>query len=80
MFKKEGLDAVILKHNIDQPFISSLEQAKEGVKFRRIDTDLADIFKEEPSEEETKALEEDTTKLTDIFKKALSRGNTDCKG
>ena len=73
MFKKEGLDAVILKHNIDQPFISSLEQAKEGVKFRRIDTDLADIFKEEPSEEETKALEEDTTKLTDIFKKALSR-------
>ncbi|MBB5262917.1 molecular chaperone HtpG [Catenibacillus scindens] len=73
MFKKEGLDALILKHNIDQPFISSLEQAKEGVKFRRIDTDLADVFKEAPSEEETKALEEDGNKLTDIFKKALSR-------
>ena len=79
MFKKEGLDAVILKHNIDQPFISSLEQAKDGVKFRRIDTDLADIFKEEPSEEETKALEEDTTKLTDIFKKALDRENLTVK-
>ena len=73
MFRKEGLDAVILKHNIDQPFISSLEQAKEGVKFRRIDTDLADVFKEEPTEEETKALEEEAAKLTDIFKKALSR-------
>ncbi len=71
MFKNESLDALILKHNIDQPFITNLEQAKEGVKFRRIDTDLADIFKEAPSEEETKALEEDTTKLTDIFKKAL---------
>lgn len=73
MFKKEGLDAVILKHNIDQPFISSLEQAKEDVKFRRIDTDLAEIFKEAPTEEETKTLEEEAAKLTDIFKKALSR-------
>ena len=46
MFKEEGLDAVILKHNIDQPFVTNLEQAKEGVSFKRIDTDLADIFKE----------------------------------
>ncbi len=73
MFKAEGLDAVLLKHNIDQPFISSLEQAREGVKFRRIDTDLADVFKETPSEDETKALEDEATKLTDIFKKALGR-------
>lgn len=81
MFKKEGLDAVILKHNIDQPFITNLEQAKdkEGIKFRRIDTDLADIFMETPSEEETKALEEDTTKLTDTFKKALGRENLTVK-
>ncbi len=79
MFKNESLDALILKHNIDQPFITNLEQAKEGVKFRRIDTDLADIFKEAPSEEETKALEEDTTKLTDIFKKALARDNMTVK-
>lgn len=79
MFKNESLDALILKHNIDQPFITNLEQAKEGVKFRRIDTDLADIFKEAPSEEETKALEEDTTKLTDIFKKALGRENMTVK-
>ena len=79
MFKNEGLDALILKHNIDQPFVTNLEQAKEGVKFRRIDTDLADIFKETPSEDETKALEEDTTKLTDIFKKALGRENMTVK-
>lgn len=73
MFKAEGLDAVILKHNIDQPFVTNLEQAKEGVSFKRIDTDLADIFKEKTEEEDAKALEEDTTKLTEIFKKALGK-------
>ena len=26
MFKKEGLDAVILSHNIDSPFITQMEQ------------------------------------------------------
>ena len=73
MFKAEGLDAVILKHNIDQPFITNLEQAKEGISFKRIDTDLADVFKEKTEEDDQKALEEDTTKLTDIFKKALGK-------
>ncbi|MCI6017259.1 MAG: molecular chaperone HtpG [Clostridiales bacterium] len=73
MFKKEGLDAVILKHNIDQPFITNLEQAKEGVKFRRIDTDLADVFKEEATEDETKTLEENANKLSEVFKKALGK-------
>ena len=75
MFKNEGLDAIILKHSIDQPFISNLEQVKQDVKFRRIDTDLADIFKEEASEDETKTLEENQTTLTDIFKKALDKEN-----
>ena len=73
MFKAEGLDAVILKHNIDQPFITNLEQAKEGISFKRIDADLADVFKEKTEEDDQKALEEDTTKLTDIFKKALGK-------
>ncbi len=83
MFKEQGLNAVILKHQIDQPFVSRLEEAlrdkdaapsdenDKGVKFRRIDTDLADIFKEETGEDEKKALEENQTKLSDIFKKAL---------
>ena len=73
MFKEEGLDALILKHNIDQPFLTNLEQSKEGVKFSRIDTDLADVFKETSTEEDTKTLEEDTKTLTDIFKKAIGK-------
>jgi len=72
MFKEEGLDAVILKHHIDQPFITNLEQSMEGVKFYRIDTDLADIFKEEVAEDD-KSLEESTTTLSELFKKALGK-------
>ncbi len=78
MFKDEGMDAVILKHSIDQPFITHLEQKNEGVKFQRIDADLTDNFKEtdEEATEETKALYE---KLTDTFKKALNNDKLDIK-
>ena len=41
MFKEQGMDAVILKHPIDQPFISVLEGDDENLKFHRIDTDLS---------------------------------------
>ena len=73
MFKDQGIDAVILKDNIDQPFISQLEAKNEGVKFKRIDDELNDSFTEELSEDESKDL---TDKLTDEFKKALGRDVT----
>ena len=73
MFKDQGIDAVILKDNIDQPFISQLEAKNECVKFKRIDDELNDSFTEELSEDESKDL---TDKLTDAFKKALGRDVT----
>ena len=73
MFKDQGIDAVILKDNIDQPFISQLEAKNEGVKFKRIDDELNDSFTEELSEDESKDL---TDKLTGAFKKALGRDVT----
>ncbi len=72
MFKEAGMDAVILKHNIDSPFISHLEQKNEGVKFLRIDADLTDSFKEETPEEEKEAFKETADSLAEIFKKALN--------
>lgn len=48
MFKAAKMDAVILTHNIDQPFISQLEAKNEGIKFQRIDADLTDTFKAKP--------------------------------
>ncbi len=72
MFKEAGLDAVLLKHNIDSPFISHLEQKNEGVKFLRIDADLTDTFKEETPEEEKEAFKETADSLTELFKNALN--------
>lgn len=70
MFKEEGIDALILTHNIDQPFISQLEQGEDGVHFQRIDADLTEAFKEEGTEE---SLKEETDALTELFKKALGK-------
>ena len=41
------MDAVILKHNIDNAFISHMEQLHDNIKFQRIDADVTDTFKEE---------------------------------
>ena len=45
MFREQGMNAVILKHNIDNPFISHLEAKNEKVKFQRIDADVTDSMK-----------------------------------
>lgn len=79
MFKDAGLDAVILKHNIDQPFITHLEQKNEGVKFQRIDSDLTDTFKEEATENDKEQLEKDLEVLSDTFKKALNNDSLEIK-
>ena len=72
MFKEQGMDAVILTHNIDQAFISQLESKNEDVKFLRIDADVNESIKEETSEDEIKKFEEDSKVLEEIFRKALS--------
>ena len=76
MFKEEGIDAVILTHNIDQPFITHLEGKNENLKFQRIDAELSDSFKEETNEDELKEI---TETLTSVFKKALNNENLNVK-
>ncbi len=81
MFKDQGMDAVILKHNIDQPFITHLEQKNENLKFLSIDSDLSEIFKDDAddSKEAKEALKADNDKLSEIFKKALGKDNLQVK-
>lgn len=79
MFRQEGLNAVIMNHNIDSPFISQLEQKKEGLKFMRIDADVTDTFKEEVKKEDEESFKADTEKLTEIFKKALGNDKLEIK-
>ena len=64
MFKAAGKDAVILRHNIDAPFISHLEQKDTTIQFKRIDADVTEELKEEGS-----ASEETVKALTDVFRK-----------
>ena len=67
MFKEQGMNAVILDHNIDTSFITQLEQRNEHYQFKRIDADLTDSLREDSDVDLTEA----TTTLSEVFKKAI---------
>ena len=73
MFKAAKMDAVILTHNIDQPFVSQLESKNEGIKFQRIDADLTDTFKAKTSKKAEKELEEAAEAISKVMKKVLKK-------
>ena len=68
LFKEQGMNAVILDHNIDTSFITQLEQRNDHYKFMRIDADLTESLKDESGADLTEA----TTTLSEVFKKALN--------
>ena len=74
MFRKEGKDAVILRHNIDSAFISHLERLKETIQFKRIDADLTEEFTTEETADENVA-----KKLKELFQKELKKENLDVR-
>ena len=76
MFREQDMNAVVLLHNIDQPFVSALEAGDDDVKFQRIDADLTDAFKEEGDEEK---LKEDTETLKELFRKATGKDQLEVK-
>ena len=65
LFKDNGLLAAYLEHPIDAPFISLLEKDHAGVKFTRIDSDIASALKGESTD---KSQEES---LNTLFKETL---------
>ena len=68
------MDAVILTHNIDQPFISQLEAKNEGIKFQRIDADVTDAFKSKDIQEGTgRAGRRRQKQSLKLMKKALKK-------
>ncbi len=71
LFKSAKMDAVILNHNIDQPFISQLEAKNEGIKFQRIDADVTDALKSETSKQVEKEMEEQAESIAKIMKETL---------
>ena len=79
MFKSQGLDAVILSHNIDSPFITQLEQRNQHIHFQRIDAEVTDQFKEEVQEDEKEAFEKRSGEIAEIVKKALANDKLNVK-
>ncbi len=69
MFRENGMDAVILHHNIDSPYLQHVEQKREDLKFERIDADVTGSMKSEEADEEK--LKADTETLAELFKKAI---------
>ena len=79
MFRQAKMDAVILNHNIDQPFVSQLEAKNEGIKFMRIDADLTDSFMSKTSKKAQEEMKAQAEELQKIFKKALKKENITVK-
>ncbi|MBD5479502.1 MAG: molecular chaperone HtpG [Lachnospiraceae bacterium] len=79
MFKAAKMDAVILTHNIDQPFISQLEAKNEGIKFQRIDADLTDTFKAKTSKKAEEEMKAQAESISKIMKKALKKEKLEVK-
>ena len=75
MFRKAKMDAVILKDNIDQPFITQLESKNEGIRFMRIDADITDDMKAKTSKKAAEELAAQSEELNKLFKKAIKKDN-----
>ncbi|MBR5800046.1 MAG: molecular chaperone HtpG [Lachnospiraceae bacterium] len=73
MFKAAKMDAVMLTHHIDQPFVSQLEAKNEGIKFQRIDADLTDTFKAKTGKKAEKELAAAADAISELMKKALKK-------
>lgn len=79
MFKAAKMDAVILTHQIDQPFISQLESKNEGIKFARIDADVTDALKTKTSKKVQEEFEAQAKEIAEIMKKALKKSAIEVK-
>ena len=79
MFKKAKKDAVVLTHNIDQPFVSQLESKNEGIKFMRIDADLTDDFTSKTGKKEQEEMDAALEGIEKLYKKALKKEKVNVK-
>lgn len=65
MIKDHGIEAMIADHAIDSAYISQMEAERENSKFKRVDSSVSDLLKED-HQEDLKDLEE---KLLEVFKR-----------
>lgn len=79
MLKDHEIEAVIMDHHIDPPFISHVEGTNGNISFKRVDSDLTDLMKETDEGADQEADEKDEVRLADIFKTALGKDDLNIK-
>ena len=79
MFKAQKMEAFIMNHNIDVPFMQQLESKNQGIRFMRIDADLTDTFKSKTSKKAAKELEDKEKELSEKIRKALKNDKLSIK-
>ena len=71
MFRAAKMQAFVLTHNIDQPFIQQLEMKNEGIHFERIDAGVDEILKSKTGKKAAEELKKEEEKVAALVKKAL---------
>jgi len=72
MYNAEGIDVCVLDTVIDSQYITQLEADGSGVKFLRVDTDVASAVKSDEKAEEN-------DKIADVFKKVSGNDEIEVK-
>jgi len=67
--KDHGIESAILDHPIDSAFISHMESKSEDVKYKRVDSGISDLLKED-DDTDHKDVEE---KLVEVFKRSTGQ-------
>ena len=79
MFRENKMQAFILVHTIDQPFIQQLEAKNEGLHFARIDADIQEALKSRTGKKAAEALKESSEKLEKMIRKAVKNDKLSVK-
>ena len=79
MFRDNKMQAFILDHTIDQPFIQQLEARNEGLHFARIDADVQEALKTRTGKKAAEALKESSEKLEKMIRKAVKNDKLSVK-
>ena len=79
MFREHKMQAFILDHAIDQPFIQQLESKNEGLHFARIDADIQEALKARTGKKAAQALKEASEKLEKMIRKAVGNDKLSVK-
>ncbi len=73
MLKELDIDTLVLDGHIDQAFISFIESKMEGVSFKRVDAEVADLLTEGEAEQDEEGQKKIVESLVALFKRVLSK-------